>query len=143
MPLAYLLGGGFALASRDGKRLGDMAAGTIVVQERARPTPEAIVPPGERHNSFLARKEVVVRVIGRVNLEERELLLDLALRREQLPLDKRLWLFEGLAEHFQEKLGIEKPSYFSDERYCLNIAAVLLQAGAKKSSGHEAEKLSE
>mgnify|MGYP002632142102 CR=1 FL=1 len=128
MPLFYLVGGSFAFFSKEGKRLGDMAAGTLVVRESKQRAPEAIVPPSERYNSFLSDREVSAKVSARLGLDDRELLVNLALRRERLPLDQRLLLFEELAEHLQDRLQMEKPDYFSDEKFCLNIAAMALGA---------------
>jgi uncharacterized RDD family membrane protein YckC len=126
LPVAYLLGGGVALVNRHGKRLGDLAAGTLVVVERSRPVPDAIVPDKERYNSFVTDQWVRSRVSSRLGLAERELLVSLALRRESLPQQQRLRLFASLAEHLQQKLGVDKPEFFSDERFCLNITAVFL-----------------
>lgn len=128
MPLFYLVGGSFAFFSREGKRLGDMAAGTLVVKENKQRVPETIVPPSERYNSFLADRDVAGKVSSRLGIHDRELLVNLAIRRERLPLDQRLLLFEELAEHLQDRLQLEKPDYFSDEKFCLNIAAMTLGA---------------
>ena len=137
LPLFYLVGGGVAFFSARSKRLGDMAAGTLVVRERNRPVPEAIVPQKERYNSFVTDRDVIKRVQNRLGLEEREVLISLALRREQLPLDQRLRLFENLALHLESRLKIERPEHFSAEKLCLNIAAVLVAevegVGTKRS----------
>lgn len=129
IPIIYLIGGTAAFFSPQGKRLGDMAAGTVVVQERELPLPGAIISTRERHNTFVEDPDAARRIVTGVTLEERELLLDLALRRERLPLARRLQLFEELAEHLEEKLRLGRPAYFSAERYCLNVAAVLLRGG--------------
>jgi len=141
LPLFYLLGGAVAFFSRDGKRLGDMAAGTVVVRERQRPVPDAIVPPKERYNSFIEDRDVIKRVQGRLGLEERELLLTLALRREQVPLGQRLRLFEDLASHLEQRLRVARPTHFSHEKFCLNIAAVLLQGTELPSRGKRRGRL--
>jgi uncharacterized RDD family membrane protein YckC len=126
LPLVYLVGGSVAALHGQGKRLGDMAAGTLVVQERHAPVPDAVVPARERYNSFVTDPEVARRVNQRVTLEERELLLELALRRERLPLGRRLQLFERLAEHLEGSLQLPRPDFLSAERYCLQVTAVLL-----------------
>jgi uncharacterized RDD family membrane protein YckC len=128
LPLIYLVGGGFAFFSAKSQRLGDMAAGTVVIREYKQRVPEAIVPPKERFNSILADRDLAARVSSRLGRVERELLVDLALRRESLRLDQRLLLFEGLSRHLQDRLEIDLPDHFSDEKLCLNIAAMTLGA---------------
>jgi hypothetical protein len=103
-----------------------MAAGTVVVQERHLPLPDVVVSERERFNSFVDDPALARRVRRGLTLEQRELLLDLALRRERLPLGRRLRLFEALADHLEESLQVPRPDFFSAERYCLNLAAVVL-----------------
>lgn len=131
LPLIYLVGGAVAFGHPQGKRLGDMAAGTVVVQERHLSLPDAVVSERERFNSFVDDPELAQRVRRGLSLEERELLVDLALRRERLPLGRRLRLFEALADHLEESLQVPRPSFFSAERYCLNLVAVVLAAGER------------
>lgn len=127
LPLAYLLGGSVAMWSTRGKRLGDMAAGTFVVRERRLPVPEAIVPKKERYNSFVEDRVVRARVRARLTVDERDVLIRMALRRGELELGRRLQLFAEMAAFLRGRLGVEQPPHFSDEKFCLNVAAVALR----------------
>jgi uncharacterized RDD family membrane protein YckC len=129
LPLVYAVGGVAALLDPRGRRLGDLAAGTVVVQERKAPRPASFLPPSERHNSF-ASDPAVLLAARRITPPEREILVALSLRREQLPLAARHALFEDLAAHLSKRLGIERPPFFSAEKLVVQLAAAALgQAG--------------
>lgn len=139
LPLLYLVGGGVAFFSQHGKRLGDMAAGTVVVQERARPLPSNFLPEDARIPALLSDREATRRVEARLSLQERELLLKMALRRDKLPLERRLLLFQRLADHLEARLGLPRPPHTSHEVYCLNLVTLVLggddrRAGARARS---------
>lgn len=123
LPFFYLVGGISALAS--GRRLGDLAAETIVVREREAPKPSAVVAASERHNTFISDPSVV-HAVRRITPPERDAMISLGVRRETLPLDIRQDLFARLSQHLESRLGIRRPSFFSEEKFVLNLAAVLL-----------------
>lgn len=127
LPGFYLVGGTSALLDAQGRRLGDLAAGTIVVRERRAPAPASIVPASERHNSFLSDPAVALAA-RRITPPERDAMIALGLRRERLPIAVRHELFARLADHLEQRLGIARPSFFSPERYVLNLTAALLVA---------------
>ncbi len=125
LPGLYLVGGTSALLDGKGRRLGDLAAGTIVVRERRTPAPSAVVPPSERYNSFVDDPSVALAV-RRITAPERDAMVSLSLRREELPLAIRRDLFARLATHLEERLGVTRPPFFSEEKYVLNLTAVAL-----------------
>jgi uncharacterized RDD family membrane protein YckC len=125
LPLLYLVGGASALLDARGRRLGDLAAGTIVVRERPSPAPSAIVPTSARHDTFMRDPSVAIAV-RRATAPERDAMIALGLRRESLPLGVRSELFSRLAAHLERRLGIARPAFFSPERYVLDLTAVLL-----------------
>lgn len=127
LPGAYLIGGTCALLDPKGRRLGDLAAGTIVVRERRAPAPAAIVPPSERHNTFV-RDPGVALAARRITPPERDAMIALGLRRERLPIAIRHELFGRLADHLEARLGVPRPAFFSPEKYVLNLTAVVLGA---------------
>ncbi|RMG16197.1 MAG: RDD family protein [Deltaproteobacteria bacterium] len=135
LPATYLVGGLVALASTRRRRLGDLLAGTLVVQEDRQPPPEAILPPGPAYNSV--REDPKARAVARRRVDPalRELLLSLALRREELALPTRLLLFSRLAERLAT-LGIPRPPVLSDERFVLAVTAAIVDPspGAAASS---------
>jgi uncharacterized RDD family membrane protein YckC len=129
LPALYLAGGACALLDRSGRRLGDLAAGTVVVRQRRSPRPSAVVASVDRYNSFI-HDPSVVHASSRITAKERDAMVGLALRRESLPLAVRYALFGKLAKHLELRLGMKRPDYFSEERFVLNLTAVVLGLGA-------------
>lgn len=125
LPALFLLGGVSSLVERSGRRLGDLAAGTVVVRERHTPAPSTIVPPSERYNSFV-EDHAIALAVRRITAPEREVMVRLSLRRDRLPLPVRKALFDRLAEHLQARIGVDRPPHFSPEKYVLNLTAVAL-----------------
>ncbi|MFK7990726.1 MAG: RDD family protein [Sandaracinaceae bacterium] len=125
LPGLYFVGGVTALVETHGRRLGDLAAGTLVVRERAAPRPSAVVPASERYNTFVDDPHVAVAV-RRITAPERDAMVGLSLRRERLPLPVRRELFQQLAMHLETRLGVQRPPHFSEEKYVLNLTAVAL-----------------
>jgi uncharacterized RDD family membrane protein YckC len=130
LPLLYFVGGTAALLDKNGRRLGDLAAGTIVVRERRSPPPAQVVPPAQRYNTFIS-DPLVVHAARRIAPLEREAMIGLSLRRERLPLDVRHELFARLATHLEARLGVPRPPFFSEEKYVLNLTAVVLASGER------------
>lgn len=125
LPALYLVGGVGVLLDGRARRLGDIAAGTLVVRERTAPRPAQLVRAAERHNTFLA--DASVRAAARqVTAPERDAMIALGLRRERLPLHVRAELFERLAAHLERRLDVARPSFFTPEKYVLNLTAVVL-----------------
>lgn len=125
-PLFILPGAVTALLSPASKRLGDLVAGTIVVEETRRQIPSAVVPPRERYNQFIDDPLVADVLHRQLHPGDADTLVTLCLRREELALEARLALFARAAEHLEERLGLQRPAHFSDEKYVLNLVAVLL-----------------
>ncbi len=125
LPFPYLVGAVAALLDKNGRRLGDLAAGTIVVRERRTPAPSVVVPPSERYNSFVDDPSIAMAV-RKITAPERDVMIGLSLRRDQLPLPVRRDLFARLARHLEERLGVARPPFFSEEKYVLNLTAVAL-----------------
>jgi uncharacterized RDD family membrane protein YckC len=128
LPVVYGVGGATALLDPKGRRLGDLAAGTVVVQERRAPRPASFLPPSERHNTF-ASDPAVLLAARRITPPEREILVALCLRREQLPISVRHELFEDLAAHLSDRLGLPRPPFFSAEKFAVQLAAIVLGQG--------------
>jgi uncharacterized RDD family membrane protein YckC len=128
LPGLYFTGAVAALLDAHGRRLGDLAATTLVVRDRSTPMPSAIVPESERYNSFIHDPSVCLSA-RRIGMAERDLMVSLALRRDRLDVPVRLALFGRLARHLEEKLGVPRPPFFSEEKYVLNLTAIVLGAG--------------
>jgi uncharacterized RDD family membrane protein YckC len=127
LPLAYLVGGIAALASRRGQRLGDLAAGTLVIWEPADPMPDLDVLSGEKYNSLRAHAPVVARLRQAVTPAEARAVLQALARRDTLEAEARVRLFAELAAHFRAltPLPLEATEGVSDEQLIRNIVDVL------------------
>ncbi|MBA3709187.1 MAG: RDD family protein [Planctomycetes bacterium] len=102
--------GGLGLASflldPHHRRLGDLAADTLVVEELQRSDADTRGLRSRRDNS-LDTPRLRLLAKHRVSLPEREFLLELCLRSERLDPDARYDLFESVGDHFRARLAIE------------------------------------
>ncbi len=134
LPTLMFLGGVVAFIDPYHRRLGDMAANTIVVRYRRTGLPGSVVRREARHNSFRGDSALCARIIARIGREERDLIMDLTLRRDQLHTPIRERMFAEMADHCRRRLGLEDSRYnLSDEQTVLNIA-LILQDGWKGPS---------
>ena len=62
LPLFYLVGGIAALVSRNGQRLGDLAANTVVAHERHWEAPDLEQIAPAKYNSLLAYPHLAARL---------------------------------------------------------------------------------
>ena len=136
LPGLFLVGGLSALLDPYGRRLGDLAAGTLVVRDRRAPTPNEVLPRSERHNSFL-RDPAIAHAARRISAPERDAMVGLGLRRDALPIAVRRELFGRLAAHLEERLGVERPRSFSEEKLVLNLTALVLGEPASPEDGRD------
>jgi uncharacterized RDD family membrane protein YckC len=122
-PLAYALGGMVSLHDAYGRRLGDFAADTLVIQERQPMAYKGQFTESRKYNSL--RTPQVTRLIRhRISLEEREFLLTLCLRADRLNDKMRYDLMEEVGEHYRKKLEIED-EHLSGENLVRALTAVL------------------
>jgi uncharacterized RDD family membrane protein YckC len=89
------------------RRLGDLAADTLVVRERGPSDRLSLAAREARRHNSLATPRTRRLVKHRLGLEERELLLDVCLRAPDLEEGARLRLFEEIGDRYREILGIE------------------------------------
>ncbi len=118
LPITYLVGAISCIVDPLERRLGDLAAGTVVIRSEAR-DPRAIGTSSER--ALFAQDPLLVRAARRVTTNERDAMVALALRRERLPLTTRVELFGQLATHLERRLGIARPPHLSEERFVLGL----------------------
>jgi hypothetical protein len=124
LPMFYLIGGVVSLCNRRGLRLGDLAAGTIVIRIPTVPSPERLLPAGHRSDVLLGDFALGERVRRVLRSPEKDLLVSLAIRRERLEPRARQQVFESAAAWFSGRLEIPKPPTMSAETYILNLAAI-------------------
>jgi uncharacterized RDD family membrane protein YckC len=118
----YTLGLAVALCNREQRRLGDLAAGTFVVhaERRARPIQALREASGEADRAWRAQ---VRQRLNQLERDQKQTILDLSLRRDQLRLSERARLFRATAQYFQDELGLAPEQYQSDEKFVLALAA--------------------
>ncbi len=126
-PAFYGLGGLVSLIDRDRRRLGDIVADTLVVQERIPLRPQGDLRLDRRFN-VLRTPALQRRVRQRVSLEEREFLLTLCLRADRLTESARYDLMEEVGSHYRQRLGIDAP-HLSNENLVRDLTAVLWGQG--------------
>jgi uncharacterized RDD family membrane protein YckC len=108
LPAFYALGGGVCLLHPMHKRLGDLAAGTIVVKES-----EADYR-GRTDKKYLVAEAPLASARVELTPEEHQILSGFLRRREELLFDARERLAKKLAEPLHEKYGghyIDPESY--------------------------------
>ena len=130
LPFLYVLGGLCTLVTRRGQRVGDLAAGTLVVRVPRPAAPEALAEIRTRHNSLRQDPQARAGIRQRLSPREAEVVLELALRRELLEQHARLELFARCAAYLRGRLRLAGHERLPDERLVLNVAAVLLEERA-------------
>jgi len=127
LPMFYMVGGIACLLSARAQRLGDLAAGTLVVRriEVAEPEMDELLEGDE--NSFREYPRLEARLRQKVSPEEVRLAVDAVLRRNELTLKDRLNVFGELADFFRSKVEFpdEVTHGLSDEQYVRNVVATL------------------
>lgn len=129
LPLVYGVGMIVAFFDPYRRRLGDIAADTIVVRDARATLPSFEASVRARANTFQSDPVIRQRILARINRDERDLVWDLMLRRDELEPNVRDELFARAAEHFRARYALrEDLDYLSDEQTVLNIALVLQNA---------------
>jgi uncharacterized RDD family membrane protein YckC len=126
--LLYGLGVVVAACNRENRRLGDLAAGTLVVRVERKAKP--VLALHDRAGVGPREREALVRQrLGQLDRQQKQTLLELCLRRDQLRVGDRARLFRAAAEYFKERLDLAPEEYQSDEKFILQLAAVLGERG--------------
>jgi uncharacterized RDD family membrane protein YckC len=123
LPFLYLVGGAAVVLSPHRRRLGDIAAGTMVIRRPkiAPPNVEQLQPG--HHNSFRRLPHIEARLRQNVSPQEADLAAQALMRRDELDPEARLKLFRQLADHFKTKAQFpeEINQALSDEQYIRNV----------------------
>ena len=129
LPMFYLVGGMSCLLSARAQRLGDLAAGTLVVRRKEIAEPAIDELLGDDVNSFKEYPRLEARLRQRVSPEEVRLAIDTVLRRNELSPNRRLRVFKDLADFFRDKVEFpeEVTHGLSDEQYVRNVVATLFE----------------
>jgi uncharacterized RDD family membrane protein YckC len=127
LPFWGLVGGMAMIVSKHRQRLGDLAAGTVVIRDR-RPEPRDLngLERG-RYNSFLAHQILCARVRKLVPSEAGAVALEALMRRDSLDDRARVRLFDELAIYFQSLVAFPagETEPITSEQYVRNIVEIL------------------
>jgi uncharacterized RDD family membrane protein YckC len=127
LPALYLVGGIACVFSRRRQRLGDLAAGTVVIRtpKLARPDLDQVL--GSKYNSLAEHRHLAARLRQRVKPEVARIALDTLLRRDQLSPAARLRVFRELADYFRPlaPYPAEVVEQLSDEAYVRDVVEIL------------------
>ena len=123
LPVGYAVGALVCQLDRHRRRLGDIAADTLVVRERPAQVYERRAR-GSRVFNSLRTPRLLRLVRHRVGLEEREFLAALCLRADGMEDRARFDLMEDVGRHYRARLGIEDP-HLSGESLVRGLAGVL------------------
>ncbi len=123
----YLLGGISCLITKRCQRIGDIAAGTLVIREVEVATPAIEEFDRAEKNSFATMPHLEARLRRHTTPEEARIVLDAVTRRNDLDPEARLLLFAELADYFRgfAEFPEEITIGLSDEQYVRNIASTL------------------
>jgi uncharacterized RDD family membrane protein YckC len=140
LPVLYLVGGAVALATRKCQRLGDLAAGTIVIHEPLAHAVdlEQIAPP--KYNSLLAHPQLAARLRNRVTTEVAGVVVQALSMRDSYEPSARVALFGELANYFRSLVPFpdETVEGLTDEQYVRGVICALYtpkrEANASASS---------
>jgi uncharacterized RDD family membrane protein YckC len=129
LPATYLLGGCVCLFTRYAQRLGDLAAGTVVVHLVRHIEPDLEQLLAGKFNSLRVYPHLTGRLRQRVSAEEAGLALQALLRREELEPAARVDLFREIAQHFRNVVTFppEAIESMSDEQFVRCVVDVLFR----------------
>jgi uncharacterized RDD family membrane protein YckC len=123
LPILYGVGGICCLLNKRCQRLGDLAAGTIVVRTTKTTAPDVDAILGGKYNSFRAYPHLEARLRQKISAELAQVALQALVRREELEPTATVQLFSTLAEHLRSivKFPEEVTLGLSDEQYVCNV----------------------
>lgn len=134
LPGFYLLGGMACLISRKAQRLGDLAAGTIVVHHRRLIEPDMEQLLGTKFNSLRTHAHLCARIRQRTSPDEARIALQALIRRDEIEPAARVRLFAELANHFRAETEIpeELLEAMPDEQLVRNVVDILFRTNEVK-----------
>ena len=133
LPAFYGVGGLAALISSKAQRLGDLAAGTVVVHTPHQKEPNLEQLLAGKYNSLRAYPHLAARLRHTVRPEEARIALQALLRREDLSPEAGTGLFHELADRFRSLVTFppEAVEAVPDEQYVRNVVDILFRTKAE------------
>jgi uncharacterized RDD family membrane protein YckC len=134
LPIFYLLGGIVCVLNPRLQRLGDMAAGTIVVRTRLLKLPALPAGQGSRQNSMRVYTALAARLRQKVEPELARTALDALRRRDELEPAARLKLFAEMATFFRSLVEFPEDAtlYLTDEQYVWNVVEIIFESARRE-----------
>jgi len=136
LPLLYLVGGIAMMVSRRAQRLGDLAAGTIVVRHRTVQEPDLEALIHGKYNSLREAPHLATRLRQRVPPAIAAAAVDALVRREMLEPAARVALFGELARVLRGYVAFppEMVAELPDEVFVRNVVEIVhTRPGAAES----------
>lgn len=132
LPVMYFAGGACCFLSKRCQRLGDLAAGTVVIRSIKLKQPDVGGVLGGKYNSFRDHPHLEARLRQKVSADEAQLALAALVRRGELEDVAAAELFERLAAQFRGKVKFPDEVEFglSGEQYVRNVVDSLYRKGA-------------
>lgn len=122
-----VLGFGVMAGNTRHRRLGDFAAGTLVVHVERQ---GRLIRALHEHTTADQFSDAPTRQrLLQLSKDQKQTLLDLCLRRDQLRIADRAKLFRAVSEHLQAALALKPAEHQSDEKFVLALAAALSGPG--------------
>ncbi|MFN7647932.1 MAG: RDD family protein [Acidobacteriota bacterium] len=130
LPAAYLVGAGACWWTRHRQRLGDLAAGTVVVRTGETIRADWSQLGRERYNSLREHPGLAARLRQRTGGDLAGIALEAVLRREELTAEARVAVFGALAGRLRGlvEFPAEAVEGLSDEQYVRRAVEVLYTA---------------
>jgi uncharacterized RDD family membrane protein YckC len=137
LPILYLVGGIAMYISPRAQRLGDLAAGTIVIRSPEIDEPDLSQVLTGKYNSFDAWPHINARLRQNTTPSEASIALQALLRRDSLDPDSRFEVFARLTDHYRSLVAYpsEATDGLSNEQYVRNIVDILYRQSGVKAGG--------
>jgi uncharacterized RDD family membrane protein YckC len=121
-PLLYGVGFLAAASNRWQRRLGDLAAGTLVVhmQPAAKPRKPYAEQSGANRDKVSLRQQLEM-----LTRAQKETLIELCQRRHEMRFRTRARHFSAVADYFKTQFQLAPAEFESDERFVLNLAQLM------------------
>lgn len=139
LPGLYGVGGAACLLSPLGQRLGDIAAGTLVVRTRRTRAPDLTQAAAPSFNTLREHPALVARLRRNVSAREAAIALDAVLRRDRLEPRARVALFRDIATHLRGVARFPEAAVAAlpDEQLVRAVVDVLFtRPGPRESAGN-------
>ncbi len=135
LPVFHVLGGTVALFNSRMQRLGDLAAGTIVLRDGAIRVPELPAENAGRVNSMAAHRTLAARLRYKTDPEIARIALEALRRRDAMQPDARLQVFAELAAGFRGLVEFPEDAtqFLTDEQYLWNVVEILFQRPTRRA----------